>query len=502
MENLGESPKMENAGEQNTESPAEKWDTVKDVEFAGNDSARERFYERYYKNHKAEIHHLVEDFLDQKMAEEEAHHAEEMTRIAETQTDGWTEEDSAKLREIEQRSEENSAETSEENSAEKDQEESPEEVLAKMYEETHQDKAKDATSEEPEASTKEVSAKEDTTEQDSTEEEPEETEDEIIEFVEDQPAESAESSEPAESEASAPENVAEQSSAEPEKPDFGEHGETQFRVYENDGNVKESAEITTPEGETETFVLDQSKPVNPEKYLVYNLSDGMQEAIPRDRLVEAYKDKVEKATDAQKYFETARLSTQIMHEYQDNPEIIAQLKAIESTPVYQKNRTNAELETAKKIFAKRSEDLIRSQEEYNKLNKGGLFKKLMNRMARKTAKSRVEWTQRDVTNAQNDIARLEAQMAQYNTSASTPEASATPAVDAPVTPTVETPVASADEAPVTQASAEHPNVVNFAERAKQNRRFINEPVLPNSQNRPVGNLAGQFAGDDREEDAA
>ena len=214
-------------------------------------------------------------------------------------------------------------------------------------------------------------------------------------------------------------------------------------------------------------------------------------------MVEVYQSKVENATDAKKYFETARLSNQIMHEYQDNPEIIAQLKAIESTPIYQKNRTNAELETAKKIMAKRSEDLIHAQEEYDKLNKGGMFKKLMNRMARKTAKSRLEWTQKDITNAQNDIARLEAQLAQFG-GAEAPAAEAAQAAPAEV----QAPVA---EAPITEASEQHPNIVNFEEKAaEKNKRFINEPVTSAGtyQNKPVGNKLGQYAGDDREENAA
>ncbi|MBQ3326078.1 hypothetical protein IJG79_02960 [Candidatus Saccharibacteria bacterium] len=463
----------ENAGnvEKPEENLASKWDIVKEVEFNGN-SAREKFYEQYYKEHPEEVHQLVENFLDQKMAEADEHHAEEMTRIVETQTDGWTEDDSAKLREIEAReqkkqetpaedaiAEETSAEetsteetSAEETSAEEEPSESAEQILAKMYEETHQSK------EEPAA--------------------------------EESAAEEPASEAPVTSEQVSEEQVSEES-------DFGKHGETQFNVVENYDKVKDQAEITTPDGESLTVEVDKSKSINPEKYLVYSLSDSTQEAIPRDKLIEAYRDKIEQATDAKKYFEATRLSNQIMHEYQDNPEIIAQIKAIESTDIYQKNRTNAELETAKKVMSKRSEDLVHAQEEYDKLNKGGLLKKMMNRMARKTAKSRLEWTQRDITNAQNDIARLEAQMAQFgNTSA----ASTTEVEQAQTNPNQ----TSANKVPVTQNSAEHPNIVNFQEKAAQNQRFINEPVKSTSAypRAATGNLAGQFVGDDREENAA
>ncbi len=354
MEGKGESLKQEVITEQGSVGPADKWEAVKEVEFAGNGSARDKFYERYYKSHPGEVHKAVQDFLDQKMSEEEEHHAEEMTRIAEEQTDGWTEEDSQKLRELEKRDfakgEEEPAEDAEEakediieDYVEKPQEESAEETLARIFEETHQK----------------------------------------------------------------PQN---------EKSDFGEYGETQFHVGESFDNVKEEIATTTPEGEELILKVEKSHPINPEKYLVYSVSDSEQEAIPREKLIEAFQAKAENATDAKKYFETVRLSNQIMHEYQDNPEMIAQLKAIENTKPYQKNRTNAELETAKKVIAKRSEDLVRAQEEYDKLNRGGLFKKLVNRMARKTAESRVQWTKKDIENAQNDIARLEAQLAQLNSS--------------------------------------------------------------------------------------
>ena len=499
MENKGESPKIENSGEQNVSDSAKKWESVKEVEFAGNDSARDKFYERYYKDHQEEIHKLVQDFLDQKMAEEEEHHAEEMTRIVETQTDGWTEEDSRKLHETSEKTEEKVEEKTEEKAeepekAEEAKEESAEQIVARMFEETHQDKAAETPAEEvpaEETSAEDTPAEEPKAEETSPEEETEEeTEDEITEFIE-TPAEEPKA------ETEEPKAEAEEPKAEESESDFGEHGETRFRVGENNDDVKEETVITTPEGDELALKVDKSQPVNPEKYLVYSLSDSEQEAIPRDKLVEVYQSKVENATDAKKYFETARLSNQIMHEYQDNPEIIAQLKAIESTPIYQKNRTNAELETAKKIMAKRSEDLIHAQEEYDKLNKGGMFKKLMNRMARKTAKSRLEWTQKDITNAQNDIARLEAQLAQFG-GAEAPAAEAAQAAPAEA----QAPVA---EAPVTEASEQHPNVVNFEEKAaEKNKRFINEPVTSAGtyQNKPVGNKLGQYAGDDREENAA
>lgn len=71
----------ENAGnvEKPEENLASKWDIVKEVEFNGN-SAREKFYEQYYKEHPEEVHQLVENFLDQKMAEADEHHAEEIGR--------------------------------------------------------------------------------------------------------------------------------------------------------------------------------------------------------------------------------------------------------------------------------------------------------------------------------------------------------------------------------------------------------------------------------------
>lgn len=145
MEDKGESPKIENSGEQNVSDSAKEWESVKEVEFAGNDSARDKFYERYYKDHQEEIHKLVQDFLDQKMAEEEEHHAEEMTRIVETQTDGWTEEDSRKLHETSEKTEEKVEEKTEEKAeepekAEEAKEESAEQIVARMFEVTHQDK--------------------------------------------------------------------------------------------------------------------------------------------------------------------------------------------------------------------------------------------------------------------------------------------------------------------------------------------------------------------------
>ena len=269
MEDKGESPKIENSGEQNVSDSAKKWESVKEVEFAGNDSARDKFYERYYKDHQEEIHKLVQDFLDQKMAEEEEHHAEEMTRIVETQTDGWTEEDSRKLHETSEKTEEKAEEKTEEKAeepekAEEAKEESAEQIVARMFEETHQDKAAETPAEEApaeETSTEETPAEEPKAEETSPEEETEEeTEDEITEFIE-TPAEE-------------PKAETEEPKAEESESDFGEHGETRFRVGENNDDVKEETVITTPEGDELALKVDKSQPVNPEKYLVYSLSDS------------------------------------------------------------------------------------------------------------------------------------------------------------------------------------------------------------------------------------
>ncbi len=73
-------------------------------------------------------------------------------------------------------------------------------------------------------------------------------------------------------------------------------------------------------------------------------------------------------------------------------------------------RLSAELETAKKILERRSSDLVRCQMEYDKTTKGGILRRLMNRSARKIAKERLDWTQRDVDNVRNDIDKLNSEL--------------------------------------------------------------------------------------------
>ncbi|MBR2863959.1 hypothetical protein IKE88_00180 [Candidatus Saccharibacteria bacterium] len=155
---------------------------------------------------------------------------------------------------------------------------------------------------------------------------------------------------------------------------------------------------------------DKTYKPDPEKYLVYSASDSEQVAIPRENVVEAYRDSVNNINSAKDYFTSTRLGSQIAHEYEGNQQVMEELKEIESSQAYVTNRLKAELESAEKVLKMRSQDLVNSQMELDKLSQGGPFKRLMKRMARKTAKERVDWTQRDIENAKSDIERIKGQL--------------------------------------------------------------------------------------------
>lgn len=155
---------------------------------------------------------------------------------------------------------------------------------------------------------------------------------------------------------------------------------------------------------------DKTYKPDPEKYLVYSASDSEQVAIPRENVVEAYRDSVNNINSAKDYFTSTRLGSQIAHEYEGNQQVMEELKEIESSQAYVTNRLKAELESAEKVLKMRSQDLVNSQMELDKLSQGGPFKRLMKRMARKTAKERVDWTQRDIDNAKGDIERIKGQL--------------------------------------------------------------------------------------------
>lgn len=155
---------------------------------------------------------------------------------------------------------------------------------------------------------------------------------------------------------------------------------------------------------------DKTYKPDPEKYLVYSASDSEQVAIPRENVVEAYRDSVNNINGAKDYFTSTRLGSQIAHEYEGNQQVMEELKEIESSQAYVTNRLKAELESAEKVLKMRSQDLVNSQMELDKLSQGGPFKRLMKRMARKTAKERVDWTQRDIENAKSDIERIKGQL--------------------------------------------------------------------------------------------
>ena len=202
--------------------------------------------------------------------------------------------------------------------------------------------------------------------------------------------------------------------------------ETQAEKTEADttADKAESASDTTETTETDNndtpenkfgeirFKVESDKTYkpDPEKYLVYSASDSEQVAIPRENVVEAYRDSVNNINSAKDYFTSTRLGSQIAHEYEGNQQVMEELKEIESSQAYVTNRLKAELESAEKVLKMRSQDLVNSQMELDKLSQGGPFKRLMKRMARKTAKERVDWTQRDIDNAKGDIERIKGQL--------------------------------------------------------------------------------------------
>ncbi len=83
------------------------------------------------------------------------------------------------------------------------------------------------------------------------------------------------------------------------------------------------------------FLLDPNdpEPINTEKYLVFSVSDSIKEAVPRDKLIEVYEDKVKNADTAKKYFESTRLAMQISKEFAEDGEMLSKIKEIQETPV-------------------------------------------------------------------------------------------------------------------------------------------------------------------------
>lgn len=189
-------------------------------------------------------------------------------------------------------------------------------------------------------------------------------------------------------------------------------------VADNAETVPEDVETTEADNTSENkfgeirfqVKADNDDTPDPEKYLVYSVSDSEQVAIPRENVVEAYRDSVNNINSAKDYYASTRLGSQIAHEYEGNQQVMEELKEIESSQAYVTNRLKAELESAEKVLKMRSQDLVNSQIELDKLSQGGPFKRLMKRMARKTAKERVDWTQRDIENAKSDIERIKGQL--------------------------------------------------------------------------------------------
>ncbi len=427
MEKLG-GQVPEKAEQTASSESANRWDQVKDVKFAGQGWAK---MTGYYKRNLDQIGDLIEGDNPEEVAEQTAFYQEHPEKVHELVREYLS-------RRAEQASDKQES-SPQYNIPQNDtpQANAPEPPRWSLDElRSHDTKPDQASKEEKTEEPKIVS---DTIESDTAgeQQEPQESLEDFMErmFKEANVSSEKKDEEPTDvqpepEDAEQPEMKDEEDVEDvEEESEFGKYGETTFKV-----NAKEGVEQ-----------------INPEKYLVFNLTDDEQMAIPRENLVKVYKEMVDNATDAKKYYQSTRLATQIAHEYQDNPEIMTQMKEVEDTTTYKVNRANAELATARKILAKRSDDLVRSQTELDKVSHGGPLKRLMNRMARKTAKSRVEWTQRDIDNAKKDIERLEEQLTNLRN-----------------TPT------------------------------KEEEHEMPEQYQTNSKTGTGGNLAGQFVGDERD----
>ncbi len=224
------------------------------------------------------------------------------------------------------------------------------------------------------------------------EEEPEETAEEVVEEqVEEKVEEKAEKvveEEPQAEPVPVEQTVSETKTENAEEVDlmegFGSFGETRF--------LKE---------------VSSEDQVDPDEYLVYIVSDTVQEAVPRKSLKEYLKHKAEIAQTPKQFMENAFLMQQIKKEYESDNDMIEAVKAVEQSPDYAKRHLIADIESKKKFIEKRSEDLKRCQEEIDNLKKTGFFNRLLNSRKIQTAKDRYEWTKKDIDNAQKEVANLE-----------------------------------------------------------------------------------------------